>query len=161
MTARIFGSSYAAPKPPYVLPSRSRGDVMSARSARTAICVAQCCSTAITDVISAPAAFENVNESWKEMPNSAAPEDTSVSGEVLLYGRNCTSRPASRNQPSCWATNRPVWLVLGVQSRATRTVCGPLSPPPQPASSRASTAPTAARTRGARTGVTSSSLRRY
>ena len=57
---------------------------MSARSARTAISVAQCCRMAITEVMSAPAAFENVNESWKLIPNSAAPEETSVSGEVLL-----------------------------------------------------------------------------
>ena len=54
--------------------------------------------------MSAPAAFEKVNESWKLMPKSAAPDETSVSGEVLLYGRNCTSSPASRNQPSCCAT---------------------------------------------------------
>src|SRR5690606_11819819 len=113
-----------------------------------------------TDGRSAPAAVETVNESWKLMPNSAAPEDTSVSGEVLLYGRNCTSRPASRNQPSCWATKRPVWLVLGVQSSATRIGCVPPSPPPQPASSRARTAARAARTRGVRTD-TVSSLRRY
>ncbi len=57
---------------------------MSARSARTAISLAQCCSTAITDVMSAPVALEKVKESWKLMPNSAAPEDTSVSGDVLL-----------------------------------------------------------------------------
>ena len=77
---------------------------MSARSARTAIAVPQCCSTAITETMSAPAAFETVNESWKQMPNSAAPEDTSVSGDVELYGRICTSSPASANQPCCCAT---------------------------------------------------------
>ena len=54
--------------------------------------------------MSAPAAFETVNESWNEMPNSAAPEDTSVSGDVELYGRICTSSPASANQPCCCAT---------------------------------------------------------
>ncbi len=57
---------------------------MSARSARTAIWVAQCCSTAITEVMSAPAALEKVNESWKLIPNSAAPAETRVSGEALL-----------------------------------------------------------------------------
>ncbi len=57
---------------------------MSARSARTPIALPQCCRTASTEVISAPAAFETVNESWNEMPNSAAPEDTRVSGDVEL-----------------------------------------------------------------------------
>ena len=57
---------------------------MSVRSARTAISVAQCCRIAITEVMSAPAAFENVKESWKPMPKSAAPEPTRVSGEVWL-----------------------------------------------------------------------------
>src|SRR5580765_1846876 len=97
---------------------------MSARSARTPIAVAQCCRIASTEVMSAPAALDVVNESWKLIPNSAAPEETRVSGEVLLYGRNSTSSPASRNQPCCYATNRPVWLVFGVQSSATRIFAG-------------------------------------
>ncbi len=57
---------------------------MSARSAFTAMPVAQCCSGAITDVVCAPAAFENVAELWKLTPNSALPASTRVSGEVSL-----------------------------------------------------------------------------
>ena len=79
-----MGSSYAAAEPGVDLAVQVPGRVMSARSACTAISVAQCCSTAITDVMSAPAAFENVNESWKLTPNSALPAETRVSGEVLL-----------------------------------------------------------------------------
>ncbi len=72
--------------------------------ARTAICWAVCCRTAITDTIGAPAATANVSESWKLMPQSAWPAVISASGVVVPYGRIWTSTPASLYQPFAWAT---------------------------------------------------------
>src|SRR5690606_3492334 len=110
-----------------VLPSRSAGRVISALSARTAIPVAQCCSGARTATVREPAALAMVDVACVEIPNSALPASTRVSGVALLYGRISTSRPASANRPSCCATYRPVWLVLGVQSNANRMVSLPES----------------------------------
>src|SRR4029077_16028560 len=62
------------------------------------------------------------NESWKLIPHSACPAPTSASGAVGPYGRTRKSTPACRHQRFAAATEKPVWVVLGAQSSASRTV---------------------------------------
>src|SRR5690606_40483024 len=68
------------------------------------VCSSDLCSGASTEIVGAPDARENVDEFCVLIPNSAFPEATTVSAAVLLYGRICTSSPASANQPRCNAT---------------------------------------------------------
>ena len=74
--------------------------------------------------MSAPAATANVIASWKLMPHSAWCAASSVSGVALAYGRTWRSIAASSYQPFARATKKPVWLVFGVQSSASRTLAG-------------------------------------
>ena len=118
---------------------------MSARSARTAICVAQCCSDRHhRDGVGAAGlgVGELVLEADPEL--GRARRRRACRAGCCCRAGTATSSPACWNHPSCWATNSPVWLVLGVQSSATRigvrSAVGaddPAGPaPPQAASER-------------------------
>ena len=85
ITAWSSGTSWGSPNPAYSLPSRSFGRVI-VPSSRTAISVAVWASRAMTDRSFAPAAIAKVAPSWVLIPQSAAPDETRISGLVLAYG---------------------------------------------------------------------------
>ena len=129
ITARILGISPGTPKAPKVLPSRSLGEAMSARSALTASSALPVLQDRHYRGDLGAGCLGKSRLSENEMPISAAPLPTSVSGAVLLWGRNCTSMPASANQPSCSATYRPVSDGVGNRSPARRArSSGPARP---------------------------------
>src|SRR5690606_13922137 len=144
MKEEITASSTGAPQPPYVLPSKSFGDVIFFSTGEANPDVL-CWIIAPMDTIGTSCTRASVMASCALIPKSALPAATSRSAPVSPGIIISTSKPSSLKYPFSWATYKPVWFVFGVQSSTIVTSVKPssflllLSSAPQPASNSKAT----------------------